>query len=256
MIALAELGIVVLVLLVLFATSIRVLREYERGVVFMLGRFWKVKGPGLVILIPVVQQMVRVDLRTVVLDVPPQDVITRDNVSVKVNAVVYFRVVDPEKAVIQVVQFLEATSQLAQTTLRAVLGKHELDALLAEREKLNLDIQRVIDSQTDAWGIKVSNVEIKHVDLNESMVRAIARQAEAERERRAKIIHAEGELQASEKLLQAAQMLSKQSQAMQLRYLQTLGNIAGDKSSTIVFPVPVDLLTAIGAIKPAEPAKQ
>ncbi len=195
--------------------------------------------------------MVRVDLRTIVLDVPPQDVITRDNVSVKVNAVVYFRVVDPEKSVIQVAKFLEATSQLAQTTLRAVLGKHELDALLAERERLNSDIQRVLDAQTDAWGIKVSTVEIKHVDLNESMVRAIARQAEAERERRAKIIHAEGELQASEKLLQAAQMLAQQPQAMQLRYLQTLGNIAGDRSSTIVFPVPIDLVTAIGGAKPA-----
>jgi len=252
MVVLAELGVVVIILLVLVATSIRVLREYERGVVFMLGRFWKVKGPGLVLLIPVVQQMVRVGLRTVVLDVPPQDVITRDNVSVKVNAVVYFRVVDPEKAIIQVERYLDATSQLAQTTLRAVLGKHELDQLLAEREKLNLDIQRVLDVQTDAWGIKVSNVEIKHVDLNETMIRAIARQAEAERERRAKVIHAEGELQASEKLLQAAQMLAQAPQAMQLRYLQTLGNIAGDKSSTIVFPVPLEFLSAIG-IKPVEP---
>jgi regulator of protease activity HflC (stomatin/prohibitin superfamily) len=213
--------------------------------VFMLGRFWRVKGPGLVILIPIVQQMVRIDLRTVVFDVPPQDVITRDNVSVKVNAVVYFRVMDPEKAVIQVERYLEATSQLAQTTLRAVLGKHELDALLAEREALNLDIQKVLDAQTDAWGLKVSNVEIKHVDLNESMVRAIARQAEAERERRAKIIHAEGELQASEKLLQAAQMLAQAPQAMQLRYLQTLGNIAGDKSTTIVFPLPMELLSIL-----------
>jgi len=247
MVVLAELGVVVIILLVLVATSIRVLREYERGVVFMLGRFWKVKGPGLVLLIPVVQQMVRVGLRTVVLDVPPQDVITRDNVSVKVNAVVYFRVVDPEKAIIQVERFLDATSQLAQTTLRAVLGKHELDQLLAEREKLNLDIQRVLDVQTDAWGIKVSNVEIKHVDLNETMIRAIARQAEAERERRAKVIHAEGELQASEKLLQAAQMLAQAPQAMQLRYLQTLGNIAGDKSTTIVFPLPMDLLSALKA---------
>ncbi|CAG0958395.1 hypothetical protein BURK1_00579 [Burkholderiales bacterium] len=245
MVAFAQLGVVIVILLVLVGTSIRVLREYERGVVFMLGRFWKVKGPGLVILIPVVQQMVRVDLRTVVLDVPPQDVITRDNVSVKVNAVIYLRVVDPEKAIIQVVRYLDATSQLAQTTLRAVLGKHELDQLLAEREKLNMDIQRVLDVQTDAWGIKVSNVEIKHVDLNETMIRAIARQAEAERERRAKIIHAEGELQASEKLLQAAQMLAQAPQAMQLRYLQTLGNIAGDKSTTIVFPLPMDLLSAL-----------
>jgi regulator of protease activity HflC (stomatin/prohibitin superfamily) len=245
-------GVLLIIGLVILA-SFRVLREYERGVVFMLGRFWRVKGPGLILLIPVVQQMVRVDLRTVVLDVPPQDVITRDNVSVKVNAVVYFRIVDPAKSVIQVVKFLEATSQLAQTTLRAVLGKHALDELLSEREKLNLDIQRVLDTQTDAWGIKVSIVEIKQVDLNESMVRAIARQAEAERERRAKIIHAEGEQQASEKLLQAAQMLSRQPQAMQLRYLQTLGNIAGDKSSTIVFPVPIELLAALGALKPPGP---
>ena len=243
------LGGFVLLIAILVISSFRILREYERGVVFMLGRFWRVKGPGLVLVIAGIQQMVRVDLRTIVMDVPPQDVITRDNVSVKVNAVVYFRVVDPEKSVIQVARFLEATSQLAQTTLRAVLGKHELDELLAERERLNSDIQRVLDSQTDAWGIKVSTVEIKHVDLNESMIRAIARQAEAERERRAKIIHAEGELQASEKLLQAAQMLAKQPQAMQLRYLQTLGNIAGDRSSTIVFPVPIDLVTAIGGAK-------
>ena len=233
---------VFLLLVILVIWSIRVLREYQRGVVFQLGRFWAVKGPGLFFLIPVIQQMVKVDLRTVVLDVPPQDVITRDNVSVKVNAVVYFRVVDPQKAVIQVVNFLEATNQLGQTTLRAVLGKHELDELLAEREKLNADIQQTLDSATDAWGIKVSMVEIKHVDLNESMVRAIARQAEAERERRAKVIHAEGELQASEKLLQAADVLSRREQAMQLRYLQTLTAIAGDKSSTIVFPVPMDVL--------------
>ena len=236
------LGLAIVVAAILF-WSLRILREYERGVVFQLGRFWMVKGPGLIVLIPVVQQMVRVDLRTVVLDVPPQDVITRDNVSVKVNAVVYFRVVDPQKAIIQVVNFLDATSQLAQTTLRAVLGKHELDVLLAEREKLNLDIQKTLDTQTDAWGIKVSTVEIKHVDLNDSMVRAIARQAEAERERRAKVIHAEGELQASEKLLAAARTLSQQPEAMQLRYLQTLTNIAGDKASTIVFPVPMDLIT-------------
>ena len=235
-------GIVVLIFALLFA-SIRILREYERGVVFQLGRFWSVKGPGLIILIPAVQQMVRVDLRTIVLDVPTQDVISRDNVSVKVNAVIYFRVVDPEKAIIQVANFFEATSQLAQTTLRAVLGKHELDDMLAERERLNLDIQQVLDAQTDAWGIKVANVEIKHVDLDESMVRAIARQAEAERERRAKVIHAEGELQASEKLMQAANVLAQQSGAMQLRYLQTLSTIAGDKSSTIVFPLPIELLT-------------
>ena len=234
-------GVLILVV-VLVIWSLRVLREYQRAVVFQLGRFWAVKGPGLFFLVPVVQQMVKVDLRTVVLDVPPQDVITRDNVSVKVNAVVYFRVVDPQKAIIQVVDFLAATSQLAQTTLRAVLGKHDLDALLAEREKLNVDIQHTLDLQTDAWGIKVGIVEIKHVDLNESMVRAIARQAEAERERRAKVIHAEGELQASEKLLQAAEVLARRGEAMQLRYLQTLTQIAGDKASTIVFPVPMDTL--------------
>ena len=223
-------------------SSLRILREYERGVTFMLGRFWKVKGPGLVVVVRGVQQMVKVDLRVIVLDVPPQDVITRDNVSVKVNAVVYFRVIDPQKSIIQVANFLEATSQLSQTTLRSVLGKHELDELLAEREQLNADIQQVLDAQTDAWGIKVSTVEIKHVDLNESMVRAIAQQAEAERARRAKIIHAEGELQASAKLLEAANMLSQRAEAMQLRYLQTLTQIAGDKSSTIVFPVPMDVL--------------
>ncbi|MFZ5958645.1 slipin family protein [Pseudomonas knackmussii] len=240
-------GLLVALFLVLMLafSSLRILREYERAVVFQLGRFWKVKGPGLVLLIPVVQQMVRVDLRTVVLDVPPQDVISRDNVSVKVNAVVYFRVLDPQKAIIQVENFLAATSQLAQTTLRAVLGKHELDEMLAERERLNLDIQKVLDAQTDAWGIKVANVEIKHVDLNESMIRAIARQAEAERERRAKVIHAEGELQASEKLMQAAEMLSRQPGAMQLRYMQTLGSIAGDKNSTIVFPMPIELLKGL-----------
>ena len=235
-------GLIILVVVIL-VFSVRVLREYERGVIFQLGRFWAVKGPGLFFLIPIVQQMVKVDLRTVVLDVPPQDVITRDNVSVKVNAVVYFRVVDPQKAVIQVVSFLQATSQLGQTTLRAVLGKHDLDALLAEREKLNLDIQQALDSQTDAWGIKVGIVEIKDVDLNETMVRAIARQAEAERERRAKVIHAEGELQASEKLLGAAEVLSRRPEAMQLRYLQTLSNIASDKTNTIVFPVPLDVLS-------------
>ncbi|MFZ3321176.1 MAG: slipin family protein [Usitatibacter sp.] len=233
----------ILLLFILVVFSVRVLREYQRGVIFQLGRFWAVKGPGLFFLIPIVQQMVKVDLRTVVLDVPPQDVITRDNVSVKVNAVVYFRVVDPQKAIIQVVDFLQATSQLGQTTLRAVLGKHELDNLLAEREKLNLDIQQALDAQTDAWGIKVSIVEIKDVDLNETMVRAIAKQAEAERERRAKVIHAEGELQASEKLLGAAEVLSRRSEAMQLRYLQTLANIAGDKANTIVFPVPMDMLS-------------
>jgi regulator of protease activity HflC (stomatin/prohibitin superfamily) len=226
--------------------SIRILREYERGVIFQLGRFWKVKGPGLVIVIPGIQQMVKVDLRTVTMDVPSQDVISRDNVSVKVNAVIYFRVVDPAKAIIQVENYLVATSQLAQTTLRAVLGKHEMDEMLAEREKLNLDIQRVLDTQTDAWGIKVSVVEIKHIDLNENMVRAMARQAEAERERRSKVILAEGELQASQKLLEAARTLAEQPEAMQLRYLQTLTVIAGDKSNTIVFPV-----DAIGAIAQA-----
>lgn len=238
-------GTLLFLLLVVLASAIRVLREYERGVVFQLGRFWAVKGPGLILLIPVLQQMVRVDLRTIVLDVPTQDVISRDNVSVKVNAVIYFRVVDAEKAVIQVVNFMEATSQLSQTTLRSVLGKHELDDMLAERERLNLDIQQVLDAQTDAWGIKVSNVEIKHVDLDESMVRAIARQAEAERERRAKIIHAEGELQASEKLAQAARALGREPGAMQLRYLQTLAGMASDKTSTIVFPLPIDLLAGM-----------
>jgi regulator of protease activity HflC (stomatin/prohibitin superfamily) len=236
---------VVLVLVILLMSSLKILREYERAVVFFLGRFSGIKGPGLIVILPVIQQMVRVDLRTRVFDVPPQDVITRDNVSVKVNAVVYLRVVDPQRAIIQVANFSEATSQLAQTTLRAVLGKHELDELLAEREKLNSDIQEVLDTQTDAWGIKVSTVEIKHVDLNETMVRAIARQAEAERERRAKVIHAEGELQASAKLLEAAEMLSKRAEAMQLRYLQTLTQIAGDKASTIVFPIPMDVLGAL-----------
>jgi len=238
-------GFLLILLAMLFALSVRILREYERGVVFQLGRFWSVKGPGLILLIPVLQQMVRVDLRTVVLDVPKQDVISRDNVSVKVNAVLYFRVIDPERAIIQVANFMEATSQLAQTTLRSVLGKHELDDMLAERERLNIDIQQVLDAQTDAWGIKVANVEIKHVDLDESMVRAIARQAEAERERRAKVIHAEGELQASEKLMQAAEVLAREKGAMQLRYLQTLSTIAGDKTATIVFPLPVELLSSL-----------
>jgi regulator of protease activity HflC (stomatin/prohibitin superfamily) len=237
-------GLIVIVVAVLLAMSVRILREYERGVVFQLGRFWAVKGPGLFLLIPVLQQMVRVDLRTIVHDVPKQDVISRDNVSVKVSAVLYFRVIDPARSIIQVANFFEATSQLAQTTLRSVLGKHELDEMLAAREKLNIDIQQVLDAQTDAWGIKVANVEIKHVDLDESMVRAIARQAEAERERRAKVIHAEGELQASEKLMQAAQVLARQGGAMQLRYLQTLSNIAGDKTSTIVFPLPLEMISS------------
>jgi regulator of protease activity HflC (stomatin/prohibitin superfamily) len=228
------------------AYSIRILREYERGVVFLLGRFWKVKGPGLVIIVPFIQQMVRMDLRTRVLDVPPQDVISRDNVSVKVNAVVYFRVIDPEKAVIQVEQYEAATSQFAQTTLRSVLGQHDLDQMLAEREKLNTEVQRILDERTDAWGIKVSNVELKHIDLNESMIRAIAKQAEAERLRRAKIIDAEGELQAAERLAQAGEILSRRPEAMQLRYLGTLLNIAGERSSTIVFPLPIDLATSLG----------
>jgi regulator of protease activity HflC (stomatin/prohibitin superfamily) len=247
-------GGIAILLIALLIASIRILREYERGVVFQLGRFWKVKGPGLVILIPGIQQMVRVDLRTVVLDVPTQDVISRDNVSVKVSAVIYFRVVDPEKAIIQVENFHEATSQLAQTTLRSVLGKHELDDMLAERERLNLDIQKVLDAQTDVWGIKVSNVEIKHVDLDESMIRAIARQAEAERERRAKVIHAEGELQASEKLMQAARVLAQQPGAMQLRYMQTLSNIAGDRTSTVVFPLPIELLTGLAELSREKPS--
>jgi regulator of protease activity HflC (stomatin/prohibitin superfamily) len=236
-------GMVILFLAIALAFSLfKVLREYERGVIFMLGRFYKVKGPGLIIVIPILQQMVRVDLRTVVMDVPTQDVISRDNVSVQVNAVIYFRVVDPERAIIQVENYLEATSQLSQTTLRSVLGQHELDDMLAERERLNADIQTILDKQTAAWGIKVANVEIKHVDLNESMVRALAKQAEAERERRAKVIHAMGEAEAAEKLAEAAKVLSSQDQAVQLRYLQTLVEIAGDKSSTIVFPVPLDIL--------------
>jgi len=231
-----------------FFSAFKILREYERGVIFTLGRFWKVKGPGLIILIPGVQQMVRIDLRTRVLDVPSQDVISRDNVSVKVNAVLYYRIVDPEKAVIQVEDFNMATSQLAQTTLRSVLGQHELDAMLAAREKLNADIRRILDEQTDAWGIKVSNVELKHVDLNENMIRAIAKQAEAERLRRAKIIDAEGELQAAERLMQAGEILSKQPEAMQLRYFGALQNIAGDRTNTILFPIPMHMLEAAKAI--------
>ena len=228
------------VIVMLLVSMIKILREYERGVIFMLGRFWGVKGPGLIIVIPGLQQMLRVDLRTMVLDVPTQDVISRDNVSVKVNAVLYFRVVDPERAIIQVEDYYEATSQLAQTTLRSVLGQHELDDMLAEREKLSTNIQTILDQQTDGWGIKVTHVEMKQVDLNESMVRAIAKQAEAERERRAKVIHAEGELQASAKLLESAQTLAKQPEAMQLRYLQTLTEIASDKSNTIVFPLSME----------------
>lgn len=234
-----------IILILLLVSMIKILREYERGVIFMLGRFWGVKGPGLIIVIPGLQQMIRVDLRTLVLDVPTQDVISRDNVSVKVNAVIYFRVVDPKRAIIQVEDYYEATSQLAQTTLRSVLGQHELDEMLAEREKLSTHIQTILDQQTDGWGIKVSNVEIKQVDLDDSMVRAIARQAEAERERRAKVIHAEGELQAAGKLLESAQTLAKEPQAIQLRYLQTLTEIATDKSSTIVFPLPMERLGPI-----------
>ena len=236
-------------IIVLFVMSwFRIMREYERAVVFLLGRFWKVKGPGLIIIVPLIQQMVRVDLRTVVMDVPTQDVISHDNVSVKVNAVVYFRVIEPKNAIIQVEHFLEATSQLAQTTLRSVLGQHELDEMLSERDKLNQHIQKILDQHTDAWGIKVSNVEIKHVDIDESMIRAIAKQAEAERDRRAKVIHAEGEQQASNKLLEAAKILAQQPQALQLRYLQTLTEIAGEKSSTIVFPLPIDILPALAKL--------
>lgn len=230
------LSVLILVLAILISTF-RILREYERGVIFLLGRFYKVKGPGLIIVIPLIQAMVRVDIRTIVMDVPTQDVISRDNVSVMVNAVVYYRVIDSQKAIINVENFHEATSQLAQTTLRSVLGQHELDEMLSSRDTLNRDIQTILDQQTDSWGIKVSNVEIKHVDLNESMIRAIAKQAESERERRAKVIHAMGELEASEKLKEAAKILSEHPQALQLRYLQTLTEIAGEHSNTIVFPV-------------------
>jgi len=236
------LSAILLLVVTLVVWMFRILREYERGVVFMLGRFWKVKGPGLIIVVPLIQQMVRVDLRTIVMDVPSQDVISRDNVSVKVNAVIYFRVLDAARAIIQVENYYEATSQLAQTTLRSVLGQHELDDMLAERDKLNQDIQQLLDEQTDAWGIKVANVEIKHVDIDESMIRAIAKQAEAERERRAKVIHAEGELQASVKLVQAAETLAKNPGSFQLRYLQTLTESAGEKNSTVVFPFPMDLV--------------
>ncbi len=237
-------GLTLFIIFSLVFSAIRILREYERGVIFQLGRFWKVKGPGLIIVIPLIQQMVRVDLRVIVMDVPTQDVISRDNVSVHVNAVVYFRVIDPEKAIIQVEKYLDAVSQLAQTTLRSVLGQHELDEMLAERDTLNHDIQAILDRQTDAWGIKVSNVEIKHVDLDESMIRAIAAQAEAERQRRAKVIHATGEKQAAFELVEAAKTLSAEPNAIQLRYLQTLTEIAGENSSTIVFPL--DLIKKLG----------
>lgn len=240
----------VILLLIFLMMAIKILREYERAVVFTLGRFTGVKGPGLIVLVPFVQQMVRMDLRTIVLDVPTQDVISRDNVSVKVNAVIYFRVVAPDLAIIQVENFMQATSELAQTTLRSVLGKHELDEMLAERDKLNADIQEILDVQTDAWGIKVANVEIKHVDIDETMVRAIARQAEAERERRAKVINAEGEQQAAHKLLEAAEILGQRPEAMQLRYLSTLNVIAGERSSTIVFPFPLDFMDLLKGTKP------
>jgi len=237
-------GLIIFVAVILLA-MIKILREYERGVIFMLGRFWKVKGPGLIVLIPFIQQMVKVDLRTIVMDVPSQDVISRDNVSVEVNAVVYFRVVDPDKAIIQVENYYEAISQLAQTTLRSVLGQHDLDEMLAERDKLNMDIQTILDEQTDAWGVKVANVEIKHVDIDDSMIRAIARQAEAERERRSKVILAEGELQASKKLQQAATVLAEQPESLQLRYLQTLAAISETNTKTIVFPFPSELLSTL-----------
>ncbi len=249
----AVIGSLILLTLIVIVSLFRVLREYERGVVFFLGRFQRVKGPGLIVIIPFIQQMVRVDLRTVVMDVPSQDVISRDNVSVRVNAVIYFRVIDSQKAIINVENFLQATSQLAQTTLRSVLGQHELDEMLANREMLNVDIQSILDNRTDSWGIKVSNVEIKHVDLNETMIRAIARQAEAERTRRAKVIHASGELEASAKLVEAAAKLAIEPNAILLRYLQTLTEIASEKNSTILFPIPTELLQ--GAFKPAKQDK-
>jgi len=248
LIALYGLGFLVLVLIAIF----KVLREYERGVIFFLGRFYRVKGPGLIIVVPLIQQMVRVDLRTRVLDVPTQDVITRDNVSVKVNAVIYYRVLDPERAIIQVEDYDSATSQLAQTTLRSVLGQHDLDELLAERDKLNLDIQQILDRASDAWGIKVANVEIKHVDLDESMIRAIAKQAEAERMRRAKVINAEGELQASQKLTEAARVLAGDRRAITLRYLQTVLDMSHEGGATIFFPLPIDLLEALGGHRIAD----
>jgi regulator of protease activity HflC (stomatin/prohibitin superfamily) len=237
------------IFLAIFASAVRILREYERGVVFFLGRFQKVKGPGFIIVIPLIQKMVRVDLRVVTFDIPSQDIISRDNVTVRVSAVLYFRVVDPERAIIQVEQFFEATSQLAQTTLRSVLGQHDLDEMLSQRDKLNAHIQNILDEQTASWGIKVTNVEIKHIDLNESMIRAIAKQAEAERERRAKVIHAEGELQASKKLLEAAEVMSKNPQTLQLRYLQTLNDISSENATTIVFPLPIDIMDAFTARK-------
>lgn len=239
-----------IILLAIVASAIRILREYQRGVIFFLGRFQKVKGPGLIIVIPFIQKMVRVDLRVITYDIPTQDLISRDNVTVQVSAVLYFRVVDPERAIIQVEQFFEATSQLAQTTLRSVLGQHDLDEMLSQREKLNAHIQNILDEQTASWGIKVTNVEIKHIDLNESMIRAIAKQAEAERERRAKVIHAEGELQASRKLLEAAEVMSQNPQTLQLRYLQTLNDISNENATTIVFPLPIDVMKAFNGPRP------
>lgn len=244
-ISITAFGLILALVIVILYNTIKVLKEYERGVVFFLGRFQTVKGPGLILLFPIIQTMTKVDLRVIVLDVPTQDVISRDNVSVKVNAVIYFRIVDPEKAVIRVANVFEATSQLSQTTLRSVLGQHELDDMLAEREKLNADIQVILDQRTDNWGIKVANVEIKHVDLDESMIRAIAQQAEAERSRRAKVINAEGELQAAQKLTDAARTLAQEKGALQLRYLQTLKDIASDKTNTIVFPAPLEMLNAL-----------
>ena len=238
----ATLGILGAIVIIILVNTIKILKEYERGVIFFLGRFYRVKGPGLIILIPFIQTMTKVDLRVIVMDVPTQDVISRDNVSVKVNAVIYFRIVDPEKAIIQVANVFEATSQLSQTTLRSVLGQHELDDMLSERDKLNADIQAILDQRTDNWGIKVANVEIKHVDLDESMIRAIAQQAEAERSRRAKVINAEGEKQAASMLAEAAKTLSSQKQALQLRYLQTMKEVAGDRTNTIIFPLPLDLI--------------
>lgn len=245
-------GLILALIVVVLFNTIKILKEYERAVVFFLGRFQRVKGPGLIILIPFVQTMTKVDLRVIVMDVPTQDVISHDNVSVKVNAVIYFRIVDPERAVIRVANAYEATSQLAQTTLRSVLGQHDLDDMLAERDKLNNDIQKLLDERTDNWGVKVANVEIKHVDLDESMIRAIAQQAEAERARRAKIIHAEGEMQAAERLAEAAKMLATEEQALQLRYLQTLKDIASDKTNTIVFPLPLDLIRPLIGLKKAD----
>jgi len=241
-----------IVLLAIIGSAIRILREYERGVIFFLGRFQAVKGPGLIIVIPLIQKMVRVDLRVVTYDIPPQDLISRDNVTVRVSAVLYFRVVDPQRAIIQVEQFFTATSELAQTTLRSVLGQHDLDEMLSQREKLNVDIQNILDEQTASWGIKVTNVELKHIDLNESMIRAIAKQAEAERERRAKVIHAEGELQASRKLLEAAQIMSQNPQTLQLRYMQTLSDISSENATTIVFPLPLEVLKAFATENPGK----